>query len=215
MEIQSIAGRLTITGLPDKCPFCHNSITPNVLYGHRHGNKAEVFLFCPDTKCNMAFIAYYYYEPGSTMAKYTNRISQGTPFSRIFSEKINEISPSFVTIYSQSNIADQQELNEICGVGYRKALEFLIKDYTKTKYPDDLEKIEKLLLAKVIEKYVDDVRIKTVAKRAVWIGNDETHYIRKWEGKNLVDLKKLIDLTIHWIEMETLTSSFETDMPEK
>jgi predicted PilT family ATPase len=94
-------------------------------------------------------------------------------------------------------------------------LEFLIKDYSIEKNPEDSEKIEKVLLAKVIEKYVDDVRIKTVSKRAVWIGNDETHYIRKWEGKNLEDLKKLIDLTIHWIEMETLTSSFAIDMPEK
>jgi hypothetical protein len=49
--------------------------------------------------------------------------------------------------------------------------------------------------------------------RAVWIGNDVTHYIRKWEGKNLEDLKKLIELTVHWIEMEALSKSFEDEMP--
>jgi len=70
------------------------------------------------------------------------------------------------------------------------------------------------LLAKVIGDYVSDNNIKSVAKRAVWLGNDETHYIRKWEGKDLNDLKKLIDLTVHWIEMEVLTASFEEEMPE-
>ena len=65
-----------------------------------------------------------------------------------------------------------------------------------------------------INDYVNDTRIKSVAKRAVWLGNDETHYIRKWEGKNLEDMKKLIDLTVHWIEMEKLTESFEDDMPD-
>ncbi len=32
--------------------------------------------------------------------------------------------------------------------------------------------------------------------------------------KNLQDLKKLIELTVHWIEMEKLTESFEAEMPE-
>ena len=32
--------------------------------------------------------------------------------------------------------------------------------------------------------------------------------------KNLTDLKKLIDLTLHWVEMEKLTESFEDEMPE-
>jgi hypothetical protein len=70
MEIQSNTGKLSIIGLPDKCPFCHNSITPNVLFGHRHGNSLEALMFCPDDKCKMAFIAYYNYDSGSTFAKY-------------------------------------------------------------------------------------------------------------------------------------------------
>ena len=69
-------------------------------------------------------------------------------------------------------------------------------------------------LANCIKEFVTDERIKSVAKRAVWLGNDETHYVRKWETKNLVDLKKLISLTVHWIEMEKLTESFEEEMPE-
>jgi hypothetical protein len=54
-----------------------------------------------------------------------------------------------------------------------------------------------------------------VAKRAVWIGNDETHYIKKWNNKDLTDLKILIDLTLHWIEMESLTETYYVEMPEK
>ena len=102
---------------------------------------------------------------------------------------------------------------EICGVGYRKALEFLIKDYAILNYPQQKETIEKKLLGQCIKEFVTDEKVKIVATRAVWLGNDETHYIRKWEGKNLDDLKKLIELTVHWIEMEALTKSFEQDMP--
>jgi len=49
--------------------------------------------------------------------------------------------------------------------------------------------------------------------RAVWLGNDETHYLRKWEQKDLTDLKNLIGLTVHWIEMEELTETVMKDMP--
>ena len=99
-------------------------------------------------------------------------------------------------------------------MGYRKALEFLIKDYAILKHADKKEIIEKSQLSKVIADYVNDVNIKSVSKRAVWLGNDETHYVRKWEGKNLTDMKRLIDLTVHWIEMEKLTATFEENMPD-
>jgi len=79
----------------------------------------------------------------------------------------------------------------------------------------DKDKIKKMPLSSCIKEYVEDNKIKSVAKRAIWLGNDETHYIKKWEGKKLTDLKKLIELTIHWIEMEKLTQSFENDMPDK
>ncbi len=50
--------------------------------------------------------------------------------------------------------------------------------------------------------------------RAVWLGNDQTHYLRKWEDKDLADLKRLIQLTLHWIEMDELTKKTLEDMPE-
>ncbi len=53
--------------------------------------------------------------------------------------------------------------------------------------------------------------LREIAKRAAWLGNDETHYVRKWEGKDLEDLKRLISLTIHWIEMEKLTADVMAD----
>ena len=214
MQIPTINGTRQLDSLPDKCPFCHNSITPNVIFGYIHGSSLEALLSCPDKKCNKAFIAYYSFIPTSASSRYVGQTSQGTLIGRDFSEKLMQLSPSFVTIYNQAFAAEQQNLSEICGIGYRKALEFLIKDYAIQNNPSHHDKIEKDSLSAVIDKYVNDLRIKSVSKRAVWLGNDETHYLRKWEGRNLDDLKKLIDLTIHWIEMEMLTSSFEKEMPE-
>lgn len=204
-----------IIGHPDKCPFCHNAITPEPLFGNFRGDLYFDVLFkCPNLKCAAVFIGYYKNAyPVDNNYRFLGKTSQGYSIGRTFNDKIVTISPSFVEIYNEAYQAEQQDLLEICGVGYRKALEFLIKDYLILNLPDKREKIEKKLLGACIIEYVDDSRIKSVASRAVWIGNDETHYVRRWEGKDLNDLKKLIDLTVHWIEMETLTKSFEEDMP--
>lgn len=164
---------------------------------------------CPSVNCGRSFVAYYF---GN--GEYRNKTTNGTVMSKAFSESIMKNSPLFSVIYNQAFYAEQEGLLEICGVGYRKALEFLIKDYAKSNHPGKDQIIEGKLLAQCIGEFVSDDRIKGVAKRAVWLGNDETHYVRKWEGKNLEDLKKLIDLTVHWIEMEDLTKSFELDMPD-
>jgi len=74
--------------------------------------------------------------------------------------------------------------------------------------------LKKTQLGTCIATHIKSEQIKGIAKRAAWLGNDETHYVRKWEGKDLQDLKKLIRLSLHWIEMETLTGEVIADMPE-
>jgi hypothetical protein len=206
----SSGGVTNLEDLPTQCPHCHRSITPNPMFGHfnEESGYTEVFMRCPAGECHKSFIAQYYNE------QFQGKTSFGTLDKVNFSSTIDTISPAFCKIYNEAFFAEQHGLLEICGVGYRKALEFLIKDYSIKKNEVDSEKIKKARLANCIEDYVDDPRIKTVAKRAVWLGNDETHYVKKWEGKNLNDLKKLIELALHWIEMEELSSSFEEDMPE-
>jgi hypothetical protein len=131
-----------------------------------------------------------------------------------FPEAIYNISPDFIQIYSQANLAEEVGLSEICGSGYRKALEFLIKDYIISKDSLAKEKIERLPLAKCISDYIKSDKIKEIAKRATWLGNDHTHYVRKWLDKNIEDLKLLIDLTAHWIEAEEISAKMIDPMPD-
>jgi len=198
-----------------QCPNCHLNILPRPLFASEvyEGALVEVFMACPD--CQGTFVSALLLvirenEEGYFKIKFYNNLQKA-----VFAEVVSNISPSFVKIYNEAFAAEQYSLFEICGVGYRKALEFLIKDYAIYINPDKKGEIENALLGQVIQSFVSDNRIKSVAKRAAWLGNDETHYLRKWEGKNLTDLKKLIELTVHWIMMETLTKDFEEDMPEK
>jgi hypothetical protein len=55
---------------------------------------------------------------------------------------------------------------------------------------------------------------ESMAERATWLGNDETHYIRKWEDKDLQDMKRLITLTTYWIMSDQLTKAAVVAMPQ-
>jgi len=209
---------------PDECPFCHQGIIPTHTLGGDIGNDniGRVFLRCVKHNCRECFIAYY--EPtnfvitgGYKLYKFTHT-SIGKKKTKEFHKSIFDISPSFVEIYNQAFSAEQYNLMEVCGVGYRKALEFLIKDFAIKNNPEGhAEAIKIGLLGRVIKDYIkDDIgsRIKIVASKAVWIGNDETHYVRKWEDKDLNDLKSLIDLTLTMIQADSDFKELQKSMPD-
>jgi hypothetical protein len=131
-----------------------------------------------------------------------------------FSKEVRSISKTFIEIYSEAFTAEIYDLMQICGAGYRKSLEFLVKDYTIRQTTDDheIEDIKTSWLAKVIEKYISNENIKFVAERATWLGNDESHYVRKWTEMDIKDLKRLIELTVKWIEMEEMTRAYKAKM---
>ncbi len=126
--------------------------------------------------------------------------------------EVAAISPSFVEIFAQVDQAEAAKLDQLVGIGLRKALEFLVKDFAAGKNPDKAEAIRKSLLASCIKDHINDSNVKACAERAAWLGNDETHYTKKWEDKDIGDLKLLVRLTVNWIENVVLTDKYMADM---
>lgn len=82
--------------------------------------------------------------------------------------------------------------------------------FTQRKFEDTINNISKDF--GIIYNQAAQAENMGFAKRAAWLGNDETHYVRKHEHMTVNDLKRLIDLTIHWIMMEQLTDDYERDL---
>jgi len=142
----------------------------------------------------------------------TNKIKNA---EKAFPREVEKYSKNFITIYNQAYKAEMNGLSEICGLGYRKAFEFLIKDYLIKKIPkQEHQEIKSLMIAKCIDKYVANDEIKLLSHRVLWLGNDHAHYIRKWKGKTLDDLKRLIDLTIQWIKIKDELDKVHKSMPQ-
>lgn len=226
MDIDSIYGNNDIKNslkelhinIANECPICHSKIRieealiiKNDIINDDLGRLLLIFQ-CPNEECAELFVARYKYQWSFASREYTLTSIFPNEIEINIDNIIKTISPSYTEVYTQAKTAQQQGLHQICGVGYRKALEFLIKDYCIKNNPDKKSNIENLDLSKVIGQYVDNINIKNMAKRAVWIGNDETHYIRKWEDKDIKDLLNLIDLTCQWIILNEKTKEYTLSM---
>jgi hypothetical protein len=202
--------------IPDSCPVCHAGIEPIWRFGWIEGDPAYAIYQCPKVDCRRLFISYFEIsvDPRDPI-HYFKGSYPWRPTQHDFPNEIKTISPGFCSIYDESHEAEQRKLAQICGAGYRKALEFLIKDYLIKEVGLDGGIVKKKLLGNCISEHIDDKRIRECSKRAAWLGNDETHYDRKWEDKDLEDLKILINLTCNWIQSDCLTKKFISEMPEK
>lgn len=205
---------------PDECPVCHKGIKPIFRFGFLNNDsplnadqKAQLIFSCPREECVNLFIADY------TLSMVSFRAVRNTPFTlrscrpksfiqHSFPETIKKISCMFTEIYNQASEAETQGLDKVAGPGYRKALEFLIKDYLISQEKDDQqrESIKKMFLMNAIKNKVTDGRIKSCAQAAAWLGNDETHYLRIFTNADISVLKQLIHLTVNWIDSEVTTT---------
>jgi hypothetical protein len=215
---------VTLELVPDWCPLCNRNIEPHMvhatMWGDEHRGKVQVVYLCTSRDCQNLFISTYQ-RVGSHQVDYSDSrftfrgSAPWKPVPTDFPKEVKELSPSFVDVYNEAIAAEGRQLTNLVGMGMRKALEFLVKDFAVRGHPEDAERIKQLQLGPVIETYCDDPKLKAAAKRATWLGNDETHYERRWENKDIEDLKTLVRLTVGWIEREILTEQYTEDMPDK
>lgn len=192
---------------PTECPLCHHAIRPDMKDGYYVRSKSETgyaaYVPCFCANCRRLFFAKYcgIVEYGGFSTPHLLSVFPAEFQPATFGGAVSELSPIFVKTYNEALNAETQGLTEICGLGYRKALEFLVKDYLIHKTPDDAERIKKELLGVSIKR-LEDPRIKTLAERSVWIGNDETHYIRKHEDLDYADMKRFVRAMVHYVDTE-------------
>lgn len=212
---------------PDICPHCHRTMDAEEIAWFTVEKDTETIgldavFRCPAKTCRRLFIAQY-----DVQRRGLEGLNEGLfsiPFfafrntlptaiaQAAFPVEVEKISPSFVETYAQAEQAEGHSLLQICGLGYRKAIEFLIKDFCGHEHPTQVQRIKEMPLMQCINEFVADVNIKTTAERAVWIGNDEAHYVRKWMNQDIGDMKTLVRLTSNWIDSVLLTRQYKATM---
>lgn len=131
------------------------------------------------------------------------------PFSTCPLEDLNNLSfdlNEFQSIWTQSKNAKEIGLDEIAGMGFRKALDCLVRAYACSKNPDSTSKINNPSqnLGGVIGNYISNEDIKSLAKASSYLGNDHAHIFKKFPENDVDDLVNLIESLLGLIKSENI-----------
>lgn len=202
------------------CPLCHSAFNGEMMESalapfefSQYGKKKRdaclyVLHYCQ--VCSLGFCGIY--SPGRDDGIELYELVAVAPEKSVplqFAPEIAELSQSFVNICEEAYTAEKSGLTLICGMGYRKALEFLIKDYLISKFPQNTDAIAREPLAQSIRR-IDNPKIQVLAERSAWLGNDETHYVKKHEEYSYKDIKSFLDAMVAFISYEkTVEKAFQ------
>ncbi|MDS6330274.1 hypothetical protein REJ83_018385 [Clostridioides difficile] len=129
-----------------RCPRCGDGIDPIYRINVENDFDLVVVYICP--LCKEMIVVKYIRKLAMNRDSDEWQIAEIYPKSNIvrkFPDSIKEISSRFCSVYKQAESALNNDLNEICGMGFRKALEVLIKDYlTNDNCKKAIEALEKL-----------------------------------------------------------------------
>lgn len=134
-------------------------------------------------------------------------------FSVDIAPSIQDTYQEFTEIFDQAKRAENIGLSHLAGMGYRKAIEFLVTDFLKD-YPTDESVTKEWLenpktqLSQKVSKLPSSKLIRT-AKAVTSLGNDETHYTIRHPNYNLQHMKRFISLLLKEIESEHIYKDVE------
>ena len=200
-----------------KCPICNNE-TPATILSDQSDSYGKYYI-CKCQLCERLFFLHkatmYEYKQNKLIA--TNDIEYIFPYSnaeKVFSATINQISNSFETLYNQASIVENIGLTDISGLAYRRAFEFLLRDFVCFLYPEKAEAIKSdNNFSNVVKNRLPNdpiyEDIKELSLRAWWIGSDYAHYDKKYESVDIDDLKQIIDILTALIELIIKTNKYK------
>lgn len=198
---------------PKQCPLCKVSYYPNPIHtfgirGVEKNHSYDIFTMYFCSACSNAFISKFHlgeYKNGyiNTASHIWDAPCHFTPPE--LNEHLRKLSPGFCKMYMQSIRAEAEHLSELAGIGYRCALEFLVKDYLINMEFKDCSAEQGMVKIEPLSKSINRIankNIRSLALGIAWLGNDYAHYNVKHPNRDIQDLKKFLNAVIEFIILE-------------
>ena len=188
--------------VPRHCPYCgsktHSTYVTDVCLNYNSVDEYVSVAWLADC-CSRIYIVNYLFNFNRQTLDFISHYPAQDPGP--MPENMADISPRFVTLYSQARTAEGHEHYELAACGYRNAIEVLIKDFAINVLDRDRKEVESKSLFKAIEDYLPKELINTSDVVRI-LGNDNTHYLRKYEDINFAELKNYLDIFMMQIEVQ-------------
>ena len=215
MEVIIAGTRNTGVKEPNICPHCHVTNNPHQKFQSQTRDTDDSHCNyqvwqCSNQECQKLFgILYKKIDGKVKIASVLNGLPKGPDWPKPILElrdgntigNEQETKSKFIKTYLQSLEAESYGLDEIAGMGYRKAIEYLVKDWAIQNNPEQKKQILGKWLGSTISDYYEG-DLKEILARATWLGNDQAHYNKLFEEYDIEILKELIDLIMVELDRE-------------
>ncbi len=147
------------------------------------------------THCGENFMSLYSYDKSGM--HYLSCLPQ--PSGAPLHAGLCELSPRFASMHKQAESAELSGLHDVAAMGYRAALEILVKDYAiiELKLPKD--EVVKKKLAAAIGAYLNQSALVKTADVVRILGNDHTHYQPEFPQHDFSILKHYYNIFINLV----------------
>lgn len=109
---------------------------------------------------------------------------------------VQDLSPRFVDLYRQAQAAEDLEAWDVAAMGYRAALEVLLKDYAIRALGRDEKAVARSKLADLIVEVFHEQELVNCADVVRLLGNDYTHFQRRYTDVDFVNIRRYLDLLV-------------------
>ncbi len=153
------------------------------------------------THCNKYFVTANIFNIVSKSSYYAGSFPSST-VPEYKNERIEKISPRFISLYNQSLRAEHNGDIDLAGFGMRSALETLVKDYSVEILKIDESKVAKTSLCDCIGNYLGNKDLISTADVVRILGNDYVHAQKKYPEHDFEVLKNYMDIFVSLIDVQ-------------
>lgn len=218
---QNTGGKFIPQNIDIGCPYCKRSPTHFALINGTWNFRPDSW-YCKSTcpACNKTVNFWLLLRQKQETVENAPNVTDiymdpDPPLNIPYDPSIDEFSPKFSKIYNQAVQAELHGLDDLIGMGYRKALEFLIKDWAIFENPDKKDEIVTNSVGYCIKNFISNPTLRKGIERTVWLGNDETHYARKFEDRDIEDMKRFLSVTLYGFAAVITMEKSDEIMPKK
>lgn len=189
---------------PMLCPRCgayeDGTIADRKLFSLGGSRYYGVVLYTC-TCCKELYTAIYDIDTGKKSAVFGAFFPSAVASYR--NDRLAKLSPKFIDMYNQALRAEQIGDVELAAIGFRQALECLVKDYAIIELQESKEVVSEKSLHKAIGDYLDSSLVSTADVVRI-LGNDYAHYERRYEQHDFAILKSYMEIFIHLVETKLM-----------
>lgn len=184
--------------IPALCPNCGVGFGPTSVCRNKFSEEGEYFYFFTH-KCNICF---KYCLTLQIVSNDRTRLIAAYPKTQLrqFDQLLRDLSPEFIDMYQASLSSEQNGYANLAGIGYRSAMELLIKDYALDFELSSKEDISRLNLNRAIDKFFGNDKNAMIPADVVrTFGNNFAHWDKSEKYADLETLKAYLDLVVQFI----------------